>query len=579
MAIIPTNKEIAGVFRSIAEYLAMENIPWRPRAYERAAETIETLDRSLADTYNQGGKKALEAVPGVGESIAGKIIELLTTGNLAYYQKLKKKTPVALDELTRVEGLGPKTIKLFWQKLKIKNLSDLETAARAGRLRNLPRFGEKAEEKLLRSIEFLKKSRGRFLLSEIEPLARELLTALKAEKSVEQALIAGSYRRRQETIGDIDVLATSSEPGKAIRAFCRARPVREIVSRGETKANVRLAAGIEADLRVLPEKSFGAALQYFTGDKNHNVALRKIAIAKGMKLSEYGLFKKQKFIAGKTEEDIYAALGLDWIPPELRTARGEIKAAAAHRLPKIIPYGSLKGDLQIQTSWTDGSVSIAEMAAAAKKIGLEYLAVTDHTKSLAMAHGLDEKRLVKQGTEIEALNKRLSKFRILKSAEVNVDKNGLLDIADSALKKLDLVCVAVHSHFDLDKKTMTERIIRALKNPLVNILFHPTGRLIGRREPYQIDMLKLLRAAKQFGVALEVNGSPERLDISDNLIREAIKLGVKLVINSDAHSPDHFRWLELGVAQARRGWATKKEVLNTLPLNDFLAAIKSLKKR
>ena len=355
--------------------------------------------------------------------------------------------------------------------------------------------------------------------------------------------------------------------------------MREIVSRGETKANVRLAAGIEADLRVLTEKSFGAALQYFTGDKNHNVALRKIAIAKGMKLSEYGLFKKQKFIAGKTEEDIYAALGLDWIPPELRTARGEIKAAAAHRLPKIIPYGSLKGDLQIQTSWTDGSVSIAEMAAAAKKIGLEYLAVTDHTKSLAMAHGLDEKRLVKQGTEIEALNKRLSKFRILKSAEVNVDKNGLLDIADSALKKLDLVCVAVHSHFDLDKKTMTERIIRALKNPLVNILFHPTGRLIGRREPYQIDMLKLLRAAKQFGVALEVNGSPERLDISDNLIREAIKLGVKLVINSDAHSPDHFRWLELGVAQARRGWATKKEVLNTLQLNDFLAAIKSLKKR
>ncbi|TAL19154.1 DNA polymerase/3'-5' exonuclease PolX [Patescibacteria group bacterium] len=578
MARIPSNQEIAEIFYTIADFLEMDEIPFKPRAYQRVAATIESLGQSLADIYNEGGIKALNSVPGVGVSIAEKIEELLKTGKLAYYEKLKKKMPVDVEALTAVEGVGPKTIKLLWKKLKVRTVADLEQAARAGKIRTLPRHGARAEQKILRSIEFQKRSRGRFMLGAVDPVARRLTDAIRKVPGVEEVVIAGSYRRRQETVGDIDILAIAKNSGRTLDVFCKHPDVLEVTGRGPTKANVRLSAGIEADLRVLPPASFGAALQYFTGDKTHNIEIRKIAIKKGWKLSEYGLFKGEKHIAGKTEQEIYQKLGLDWIPPELRSAAGEIEAAAKHALPQLIPYGSLKGDLQVQTNWTDGAASIAAMAEAAAKNGLSYIAITDHTRQLAMTGGLTEKDLEKQGKEIEALNSKYKilhrKFRILKSAEVNILKDGMLDIADAALKKLDLVCVAVHSHFNLSESEMTNRIIRALKHPLVNVLFHPTGRLIGRREPYPVDILKILRAAKEYGVAVEINGSMERLDLRDSHIREAVKLGVKLVVDSDAHAPHHYSWLELGVAQARRGWATEKDILNTLPCEAFLKALK-----
>lgn len=579
MAKIVTNEEIARTLRDIADRLEAEDVAWKPRAYTNAAETVESLPRPLSDILNEGGVKALDALPGVGASIAGKIEELVRTGRLRYLDRLAKRMPVDMEGLVAIEGVGPKTVKALWKGLKVKDVRDLEAAIRAGKLRGLPHLGAGTERKILRSIEFRKRSRGRFPLGSADPIAADLVALLERVPGVKRAVVAGSYRRRQETVGDLDILAVSESPERAIEAFCRGPAVREVTGRGPTKASARLAAGLEVDLRVLPERCFGAALQYFTGDKDHNVAVRKIAIAKGLKLSEYGLFRGRKMVAGATEEEVYAALGLDWMPPEIRTASGEIEAAAAHRLPDLVPYGSLAGDLQVQTSWTDGEATIARMAAAAKRAGLSYLAITDHTRSLAMAHGLDERGLARQGKEIDALNRKLEGFRVLKGAEVNVMRDGKLDVADEALSKLDVVGVAVHSDFHLGEKEMTERTIRALKNPNVDVLFHATGRLIGRREPLALDMGKVLRAAKRYGVAVEVNGSPERLDIKDVQIREAVKLGVKLVVDSDAHAPSHFRWLELGLAQARRGWATKEDVLNTLPCDEFLEALRKLKTR
>ncbi len=544
MAHIPSNAEIARVFFAVGEYLAMDDVPFKPRAYERVAETIEALDRPVVDIYNEGGLKAVEDIPGVGESIAKKIEELLRTGRLRYYERIKKKMPVDLEGLSAIEGVGPKTIKLLWKRRKIRDVRALERAALAGELRTLPRFSAKVEQRILNSIAFHKRSRGRFLLGAIDVLVRPLVAKLEAVPGVTRVIVAGSYRRRQETIGDIDILAEADRPAKIIDAFVKFASVDEVLAKGPDKANVRLAEGVEADLRVLPKESFGAALQYFTGDKNHNIAVRNIAIKKGWKLSEYGLFKGERRIAGATEEEIYAKLGMDWMPPEIRTASGEVEAALKRALPKLIPYGSLRGDLQVQTDWTDGSASIAEMAAAAKAYGLAYIAITDHTRALAMTGGLTEKDLESQGKEIDALNRKLTGFRILKSAEVNIMPDGTLDIADAALK----------------------------------MLFHPTGRKIGKREPYALDILKVLRAAKAYGVAMEVNGSMDRLDLRDAHVRDAVKLGVKLVIDSDAHAPTQFPWLELGLAQARRGWATKADVLNTLPCEAFLKKLKGLKK-
>jgi len=577
-----TNAEIAKIFYNLAEILEMKEIPFKPRAYERTALSLESLDKEASEIYKKGGLKELMEIPSIGKNLALHIEELITTGRLKDYEKLKKELPVNLEELSAVEGLGPKMIKVLYQKLKIKNLAELETAAKKGEIRSLPRFGEKMEQKILQGINFLRQGKGRFLLGHILPIVEKIENELKKIPGVTQVETAGSIRRRQETVGDIDILVTAKNPSKVMDVFTSLPEVEAILAKGSTKSSVRLKIGIDADVRVLKPEEYGSALQYFTGSKEHNIHLRTIAIKKRYKLNEYGLFKGNKRIAGKTEEGIYKKLGMDWMEPELRTDSGEIETAQKRKLPKLIPYNSILGDLQVTTNWTDGSASIAEMAETAMKLGLKYIAITDHTKSLAMAGGLDEKKLERQGREIDKLNQesRIKNhgFRILKSAEINILKDGSLDIKNEALKKLDLVCVAVHSNFKMARSEMTKRIIKAMANPYINILFHPTGRIINRRPPYELDMDEIIKAAKKYGVALEINAFPERLDLKDIHARKAVEAGVKLTIDTDAHSPEHLKYLNFGVAQARRGWAKKSDVLNTLPVDEFLKAIRGLKK-
>ncbi len=576
-----SNQEIAKILYEISELLEMKDIPFKPRAYEKAALAIENLEEEVEEIYNKGGLKALKEIPGVGESIAEKIEEIIKTGHLKYYEKLKKKMPVDLEEITAVEGVGPKMVMKLYKHLGIKTLHDLEKAAKAGKIRGLEGFGEKTEQNILQGIEFLKKSQGRFVLGFVMPKIREIENRIKSLKGVKQAVVGGSIRRRKETVGDGDILVAVSSPKiakKVVDYFIHMPEVVYVYSKGETKSSVKLNNGMDFDLRVVPEESFGAALQYFTGNKDHNIVLRKIAIKKGYKLNEYGLFKGKKMIAGRTEEEIYKALGLQWMEPELRTNTGEIEAAQRGKLPKIINYNDLRGDLQIQTTWSDGASSIEEYVEEAMKLGLEYITITDHTKGLAVTGGLNEKDLEKQGKEIDRINQKLKKenkkFKILKGAEVNIKKDGSLDISDKTLKKLDVVGVAVHSGFKMSKRQMTERVIKAIKNPNADILFHPTGRVINRRPPYELDIEKIIRAAKETNTILEIDAYPDRLDLKDEHVRMAVKAGVKLSIDSDSHHVSHMRYLEFGIAQARRGWATKKDVVNTQPLDKFLKSLK-----
>ena len=556
----------------------MQGTLFKPRAFERASEALAALDRDVEDIYKKEGLQGLQEIPAVGRGIAERVAEYLKTGRIREYDALKKKFPVDIAGLSSIEGVGPKLIKLLYQKLKIKNVSELEKAAKAGKLRVLPRMGEKLEKKILKGVEFKKEGGGRFALGEILPLAREIKERLLKVKGVEAVELAGSLRRWQETIGDLDILAISEEPEKIADYFAKMPEVAHVYAHGDTKIMVRLnppaGGGIDADLRVVPAQSFGAALQYFTGNKDHNVEVRKIAIKKGYKLNEYGLFRGRKNIAARTEEEIYEKLGMETPPPELRLNRGEVEAALAHKLPKLVGYGDLKGDLQIQTSWTDGKNSIEEMVREAEKIGHEYIAITDHTKTLAMTGGSDEKKLLRQMAEIDKIQKKFPRIKILKGAEVNILKDGTLDIKDKVLAKLDVVGAAVHSLFNLSKKDQTERICRAMENPHLDILFHPTGRIINRRKPYEVDMEAIIKAAKRTGTILEIDAHPWRLDLKDEHIKMAREAGVKMVIDTDAHSVPELYYLEYGIAQARRGWCAKKDIINTLPLKDFLEALK-----
>jgi DNA polymerase (family X) len=584
-----TNAEIAAKIAEMAAYYEMEIGPdtkpgdplrFKPRAYERAAQAIEGYAEPLDEVYRHGGEKQLaEIIRGVGPGIARHIASILQTGTFPELAQARKKMPVKIGELLQVDGVGPKTIKTLWTQLKIKDIASLEAACLTHKIDKLGRLGEKAEQKMLRSIELLKSSTGRHLLGGILPLSRRLESAIKKIPGVKEATTAGSLRRRQETIGDIDILVTAKNPQKVHDAFVKMPEVREVVRQGEKEGmtSVVLENGIRADVRILKEDEYGAGLQYFTGDKNHNVKLRARAIRMGFKLSEYGLFKGKRRVAGKTEEEIYEALGLKCMPPELRTDEGEIEAAIASKLPKLIGYDEVRGDLQVQTDWTDGEASITEMAAAAKKAGLEYIAITDHTKSLAMTGGLDEKKIEKQIAAIAILNKKLADFRVLSGSEVNIGKDGSLDVDDATLAKLDCVGASVHSYFNLPRTEQTKRIIAAMENPNVDIIFHLTGRKIGKRPPIDLDIEAIVKAAKRTGTALEVNASPDRLDIRDEYVRLAVKAGVKLTIDSDAHAPSHFSFLEYGIAQARRGWAEKKDVLNTLPVGELLKWLRTAK--
>ncbi len=569
------NQEIAKIFYEIAMLLDMKEVDFKPRAYEKAALIIENLEEDVKDIYKKEGLKGLTKIPGIGQGIAQKIEEYIKTNKrIKDYRTLKKEIPVDVSGLTSIEGLGPKSVYKLYRKLGIKTVSQLEKAAKAGKLKDLEGFGQKSEEKILKGIEFLKIGSGRFILGFVFPEIELILEKLRKLAYVEIVEPAGSIRRMQETVGDLDILAISKEPEKVIDFFVSMPEVSHIYGRGPTKANIRLNNGMDADLRVLEPRSFGAALQYFTGDKYHNIALREIAVKKGYKLSEYGLFKGNKVIAGKTEKEIYEKLGLEWIPPEIRTNSGELAAAKEKNLPKLINYDSLKGDLQVQTNWTDGQNSIKEMAQAAKKVGLEYILITDHTKSLAMTGGLDERKILKQMTEIDRIQKEISGIRILKGSEVNILKDGRLDISDEVLAKLDIVGAAVHSNFNLPEKEQTQRIIKAMENPNVDIIFHPTGRVIQKREAYKVDVDELIKAAKRTKTILEIDAYPNRLDLKDEYIKKAVEAGVKLSIDSDAHSTSHFQYLEFGIAQARRGWARAKDIINTRSYKDLFKFLK-----
>ena len=591
------NQEIAKIFYEIADYLEMEGVAFKPYAYQKAAITLETLEEDVEEIYKKGGIKALEEIPGVGESIALKIEEYLKTGRIKGYEKLKKKTPINLEEIIAVEGMGPKKAKVLYQKLGIRNLKDLEKTARAHKIASLFGFGEKTEKNILEGIAFLKRSKGRFLLGEILPKVKEVYEKFKSLKEVEKIDPAGSVRRMKETIGDVDFLVISKNPEKVMDFFVSLPGVIKIWGKGTTKASIRMKEGFDMDIRVVPDRSYGSALQYFTGSKEHNIATRKIAIDRGFKLSEYGLFRGSKMIAGADEKEIYQKLGMEWIPPEMRENQGEIEAASERKLPKIIGYKDIKGDLHCHSKWDGGANSIEEIAEAAMKMDYQYIGIADHTKFLRIEHGLDEKKLELQKKEIEKLNSKFrirpqpisnglgrpaliqgrwrnSKFRILQGCEANILSDGLIDIKDEALKKLDFVIAGIHSNFKMEKSKMTERIIRAMKNPNVDIISHPTGRILKRRDEYQIDFDKILRVAKETGTILEINSFPERLDLNAENIRRAKEAGVKMVINTDSHHKDQLRFIEFGIAQARRGWTEKGDIINTQPLEKLLKFFK-----
>lgn len=565
-----TNREIAHVLAEMAVFYEMEGVGFKPAAYENAAAGVESSGLDAAGLYQGGGRKALKKISGVGEGISRHIEQLLNTGTFPEYKKFHKKYPMDVLALTSIEDVGPKRARLLYEKLRVRTLDELERAARAGKIRALAGFGEKTEAKIIKGIELKKRSGGRYILGHILPTATRMEEELRAVPGVKHAVVAGSIRRRQETIGDIDILVTTSQPEKVMAVFTGFPEVKEVLEHGPTMTRVRLDNGCQADVRVIPDESFGAALQYFTGSKEHNVVVRKMAIAAGLKLNEYGLWRGKKRLASKTEADVYQALGLQIMPPEIRTDSGEIEAAKKRKLPDLVPYGAVRGDLQVQSDWTDGEVSIAAMASAAQKLGLEYICITDHTKSLAMTGGLDESGLEKQGREIETLNAKLSGFRVLKGAEVNIMKGGDLDIGDAALKKLDVVGAAIHAHFNLSPAEQTRRVIRAMKNPHLDIMFHPTGRNLQKREPIDLDIEAVIKAAKATGTALEIDAYPDRSDLRDVHVRMAVALGVKLVVDTDAHATEHLKYLDLGLAIARRGWATKKDILNTRTLEELL---------
>ena len=578
------NQSLVKIFHEIALYLEMQNVAFKPQAYEKAAVNIETLSEDVDDVYKKGGLEALEQIPGIGKGLAEKIEEYIKTGKIKEYGELKKKTPVEIAELISVEGVGPKAVRDLYKHLKIKNLKDLEKAAKTGKIRELPRFGVKSEQKILESIEFLKKSNNRFLLGDIFPRVRNIKNRLRELKSAEKVEACGSIRRQKETIGDVDFLVASDNPKEIMDFFVSLPGVIKVWGKGATKTSVRTRNGFDMDIRVVPKESFGAGLQYFTGSKEHNIVLRKIAIDKGLKLSEYGLFRGAKMLAGETEEEIYHLLGMDYIEPELRENQGEIEAAIKSKLPELIELSDIKGDLHCHSHWgadaygRTGKKIIEEMAKEAMALGYEYVGISDHTKFLHIEHGLDEKQLAEQRKYIDKLNSKFqiqnSKFKILRGCEANIMADGSIDIKDESLAKLDYVIAGVHSQMKMTKEKMTERIIKAMKNPHVDIISHPTGRILKQRDEYEIDFDKILAVAKETGAILEINANPYRLDLNDKNIRKAKEIGVKMIINSDAHQSEQMRFMEYGVSQARRGWAGKGDIINVWPADKMLSMLK-----
>jgi len=566
---------VAEIFARMADILAVlgENYH-RIMAYRRAAENVAALGRPLEEVWRAG---ELRTIPGIGETLAAKIDELMRTGRLEAYEKLKAQVPAGVIDMLLIPDVGPKKAALFWQKLGITDIDALEQAARSGRLRDLPGMGVKSEEKVLAGIEALKRRTGRTPLGVAWSLAQALLDALRAMPEVVQASPAGSLRRMRDTVGDLDLLVASDEP-EAVMARFRALPqVAEVLLSGPTKTSIRTHEGLQADLRVLEPARWGTALQYFTGSQAHNIRLRGLALERGLSLSEYSLKREDgSEILCATEEEVYAAVGLPLVPPELREDRGEIEAALAGRLPLLIERHDLIGDFQLHTTRSDGRNSLLEMAMAAQAAGLEYAVVTDHSHSLGITRGVSPEELRRQRAEIMEVNREMGgAFRLLAGIEVEIRADGSLDLPDEALAELDLVVAAMHSGLRGERERLTDRILAAIRNPHVDIIAHPTGRLIGEREEADLDMEAIFRAAAAHGVALEINGYTRRLDLNDIHVRRAVELGVTLVISSDAHDINGFANLALGLAMARRGWATAAQILNTRSAEEVLAWAKT----
>ncbi len=566
------NHEIAKVLDEIADLLEIsgENF-FRVRAYRNASRTINDHPVQMSEL----DVDELQEIPGIGADLAQKIQTCVATGDIPLHRELVSKVPPGLLDLTRIPGLGPKRIKALWEDLGVKSRDDLRRAAAAGALMSLPGMGAKLQQRILKSLDQLEKDHpDRILFHDAAHIADALVAHMKKCSAVKKLDVAGSFRRRRETVGDLDLLVVSTHPEPVMKHFLDYPRIAEKLGAGATKASVVLKDGLQIDLRVVEPPSYGAALLYFTGSKAHGVHLRKIAQSRKLLLNEYGLLRDDKPVAGESEEGVYKALGLVWIPPELREDRGEIEAAAKGHLPKLISRDDLRGDLHTHSTWTDGRASIADMAKSAHAHGLEYFAVTDHSQRLKMAHGLDPKRLREQWKEIEKLGSKLRGITLLRGIEVDILEDGALDLPDHVLAELDWVVASVHSKLDQDQKTMTRRLLKAIRNPNVNVIGHPSNRLIGRRPPSNFDLAEVLRVAREEGCALEVNSQPERLDLVDSSCIAAKEAGVHLVISSDSHHPHDFDGLDYGVNQARRGWVEPNQVLNTLPLAKFRKSLR-----
>ncbi|MDJ0955891.1 MAG: DNA polymerase/3'-5' exonuclease PolX [Arenicellales bacterium] len=570
-----SNVNIARLFNRLADLLEIDGAnPFRVRAYRNAAQTIRSHSRSMGEMVAQ--EEDLSELPGIGKEIAAKIKTIVEHGRLPQLERIETRVPAELSDMMQIEGLGPKRVKVLYRDLKIRSIEDLRRAAQTHRIRDLPGFGEKTEKTILRRVQTWTGQAPRTLLAEAEDIAEPMLRYLKDCKGVKRVIIAGSYRRRKETIGDLDILATAKTGSDVVQRFTRYEDVGEVVSSGKTRSTVHLKSGLQVDLRVVPDASYGAALHYFTGSKSHNIALRTMAQKRKMKINEYGVYKSNKKIAGRTETDIYKLFGLAYIDPELRENRGEIEAARDKRLPKLVSVKDIRGDLHMHTTATDGRNSLRDMAEAAAQRGYEYIAITDHSRHLTVANGLDAKRLMKQVEAIDRLNGELRNITILTAIELDILERGTLDLPDSVLKELDLTICSIHSSFRLSRKKQTERVLRAMDNPYFNIFAHPTGRLINKREAYDIDLERVVAGAKERGCYLEVNAEPERLDLNDDACRMAKHMGVKVAISTDAHSVSSLDHMRFGVDQARRGWLEASDVINTRPLNTLRRLFKRI---
>lgn len=575
------NKAIAGVLFETADLLEIDGQDsFRIRSYRNAAEAIEALPQQIADLI--GEPKQVLAIPGIGKGMLTNLQEMFREGRLTLHAELLTKYRPSMLDLLKIQGLGPKTIALIWNAYQVSDVEGVEKLAREGKIRELPRMGEKHEQKLLKAIEDFRRVAGRYLLDAAEAQARKIAEHLAAYPGIEKVTPAGSLRRGRETVGDLDVLVTGkaccddAERQKLTEHIIKLPGLMEIIARGDNKISFRMRGGMQVDVRLLPPESFGAAMQYFTGSKAHNVTLRQRALKMGYTLSEYSLarLEDEKAVAGKTEEEIYARLKLDYIPPELRENNGEIDAAAAHTLPDLISQSDLQGDVHMHTVETDGRNTIEEMAEAAREYGYKYMAITDHSKNLAFANGLDDKRAEEHIRRIRKAGEQISGIKIFAGIEVDILGDGALDLSDSVLQGMDLVIASVHSHFGQEPAQMTDRLLKAIENPNTSFIGHPTGRLLLRRDSYQYDMDAVLKTAAKKKVAMELNAYPDRLDLCDRQLRLAKQHGVKIVINTDSHHTSHMEKIRFGVLQARRAWLTKEDVLNTLPAQKFAKAMK-----